>query len=424
MFMTLMSTGLDDKYQMDAKRIFLSGTQALVRLPMLQREHDRMRNLNTAGFISGYRGSPLGMYDHALWRAKSFLQAHNIEFSPGLNEDLAATAVWGSQQVGLFPGAKVDGVFGIWYGKGPGVDRSMDALKHANSAGTSRHGGVLALAGDDHGCQSSTLAHHSEQVFASALMPVLNPASLQDYLDLGLYGFALSRFSGCWVGFKAISEVVESSASIHSDPSRLQIVAPTDFEMPPGGLHIRWPDPPLEQERRLHGPKMAAIAAFARANPVDRIVLDSRPARLGIVATGKAYLDLRQALADLGISDAVARELGLRIYKIALIWPLEESGVRRFAEGLQDILVVEEKRGFVEDQLTRILYNMNASNRPSVVGKRDETGAILLPSEGELTPTMVAAAVVSRLRKLGHHSPALEQRMALRLPAQLLHEGT
>ena len=410
--MTLMSTGLDDKYQMDAKRIFLSGTQALVRLPMLQRERDRMHNLNTAGFISGYRGSPLGMYDHALWRAKSFLQAQNIEFAPGLNEDLAATAVWGSQQVGLFPGAKVDGVFGIWYGKGPGVDRSMDALKHANSAGTSRHGGVLALAGDDHGCQSSTLAHHSEQVFAAALMPVLNPASLQDYLDLGLYGFALSRFSGCWVGFKAISETVESSASIHSDPSRLQIVAPTDFEMPPGGLHIRWPDPPLEQERRLHGPKLAAIAAFARANPVDRIVLDSRPARMGIVATGKSYLDLRQALADLGISDAVAMELGLRIYKVALIWPLEESGVRRFAAGLQDILVVEEKRGFIEDQLIRILYSMNASNRPSVAGKRDESGAVLLPSEGELTPTMVAAAIVSRLRKLGHNSPVLEQRLA------------
>ena len=410
--MTLMSTGLDDKYQLDAKRIFLSGTQAMVRLPMLQRERDRMQNLNTAGFISGYRGSPLGMYDQALWRAKSFLQAHNIEFSPGLNEDLAATAVWGSQQVGLFPGAKVDGVFGIWYGKGPGVDRSMDALKHANSAGTSRHGGVLALAGDDHGCQSSTLAHHSEQVFAAALMPVLNPATLQDYLDFGLYGFALSRFSGCWVGFKAISETVESSASIHTDPSRLQIVAPTDFETALGGLHIRWPDPPLEQERRLHGPKMAAIAAFARANPVDRIVLDSRPARMGIMATGKAYLDLRQALADLGISDAVAKEIGLRIYKVALIWPLEESGVRRFVEGLQDILVVEEKRGFIEDQLMRILYNVSASNRPSVVGKRDESGAILLPSEGELTPTMVAAAVVSRLRRLGHHSPALEQRLA------------
>ena len=218
--MTLMQVGLDDKYRLEAKRIYLSGVQALVRLPMLQRERDRLANLNTAGFISGYRGSPLGMYDHALWRAKSHLQAQDIAFVPGLNEDLAATAVWGSQQVGLFPGAKVDGVFGIWYGKGPGVDRSVDALKHANSAGTSRHGGVLALAGDDHGCQSSTLAHQSEQVFAAALMPVLNPATLQDYLDLGLFGFALSRFSGCWVGFKAIAETVESSASIYSDPAR------------------------------------------------------------------------------------------------------------------------------------------------------------------------------------------------------------
>ena len=410
--MTLMQVGLDDKYRLDAKRIYLSGIQALVRLPMLQRERDRLQDLNTAGFISGYRGSPLGMYDNALWRAKSFLQSHDIAFVPGLNEDLAATAVWGSQQVGMFPGAKVDGVFGIWYGKGPGVDRSVDALKHANSAGTSRHGGVLALAGDDHGCQSSTLAHQSEQVFAAALMPILNPATLQDYLDLGLYGFALSRFSGCWVGFKAISETVESSASIYSDPSRIKVVLPSDFEMPPGGLGIRWPDPPLEQERRLHGPKMAAIAAFARANQLDRVVLDSKPARLGIVATGKAYLDLRQALADLGITEREAQEIGLRIYKVALTWPLEENGARRFAEGLQDVLVVEEKRGFIEDQLVRILYNMDASRRPSVVGKRDERGATLLPSEGELTPTMVAAAVVARLRRLGHQSPVLEQRLA------------
>src|ERR1700738_2318038 len=286
--MALMEVGLDDKYRLDAKRIFLSGTQALVRLPMVQRERDRAQGLNTAGFISGYRGSPLGMYDHALWRAKSFLQAHNIEFSPGLNEDLGATAVWGSQQVGLFPGAKVDGVFGIWYGKGPGVDRSMDALKHANSAGSSRHGGVVALAGDDHGCQSSTLAHQSEQVFAAALMPILNPATLQDYLDFGLYGFALSRFSGCWVGFKEISETVESSASIFGDPSRIEIVTPDDFAPPPDGLWMRWPDPPLAQERRLHGPKMQAVAAFARANKFDRIVVDSPPARLGILATGKA----------------------------------------------------------------------------------------------------------------------------------------
>jgi indolepyruvate ferredoxin oxidoreductase len=410
--MALMEVGLDDKYRLDAKRIFLSGTQALVRLPMLQRERDRAQGLNTAGFISGYRGSPLGMYDHALWRAKTFLKQHDIEFAPGLNEDLAATAVWGSQQVGMFPGARVDGVFGIWYGKGPGVDRSVDALKHANSAGTSPNGGVIALAGDDHGCQSSTLAHQSEQVFAAALMPVVNPATLQDYLDLGILGFALSRYSGCWVGFKAISETVESSASIVSDPDRIKIITPTDFEMPPGGLSIRWPDAPMDQERRLHGPKMQAVAAFARINRFDRIVLDSKPARLGIMATGKAYLDLRQALADLGVTDAEAQALGLRIYKVALTWPLEESGARAFAEGLQDVLVVEEKRGFIEDQLLRILYNVDASKRPSVVGKRDETGAMLLPSEGELTPTMVAAAVVARLRRLGHRSPALEQRLA------------
>lgn len=410
--MTLMQVELDDKYRLESKRIFLSGTQALVRLPMLQRERDRLQGLNTGGFISGYRGSPLGMYDHALWRAKSHLQQHDIAFVPGLNEDLAATAVWGSQQVGLFPGAKVDGVFGIWYGKGPGVDRSVDALKHANAAGTSLNGGVLALAGDDHGCQSSTLAHQSEQVFAAALIPVINPATLQDYLDLGLYGFALSRFSGCWVGFKAISETVESSASIYSDPERIQIKLPDDFEMPPGGLNIRWPDPPLDAERRLFGPKMAAVQAFARANQLDRIVLDSKPARLGIVATGKAYLDLRQALADLGITDKDAQDLGLRIYKVALTWPLEESGAKRFADGLQDVLVVEEKRGFIEDQLMRILYNIDASRRPTVTGKRDERGAPLLPSEGELTPTIVASALVARLRKLGHHSPVLEQRLA------------
>src|ERR1700760_243058 len=410
--MTLMQVGLEDKYRLEAKRIYLSGVQALVRLPMLQRERDRLQGLNTAGFISGYRGSPLGMYDHALWRAKSFLQSQDIAFVPGLNEDLAATAVWGSQQVGLFPGAKVDGVFGIWYGKGPGVDRSTDALKHANSAGSSRHGGVLALAGDDHGGQSSTLAHQSEQVFAAALMPVINPSTLQEYLDLGLYGFELSRYSGCWVGFKAIGETVESSASIYSDPDRIKVVIPSDFEMPPGGLNIRWPDPPLEAEKRLFGAKMEAVKAFARANHLDKIVLDGKPARLGIITTGKAYLDLRQAMADLGISDRDAEALGLRIYKVAMTWPLEESGARRFAEGLQDVLVVEEKRGFIEDQLMRILYNIDAWKRPTVVGKQDETGAPLLPSEGELNPTIVASALVARLRRLGHQSPVLEQRLA------------
>jgi indolepyruvate ferredoxin oxidoreductase len=408
----LQNVSLDDKYELKSGRIYLSGIQALVRLPILQYERDKAAGLNTGGFISGYRGSPLGMYDYALWRAKKHLAAHNITFQPGLNEDLAATAVWGSQQVGMFPGANVDGAFGIWYGKGPGVDRSVDALKHANSAGTSRHGGVLAFAGDDHGSQSSTLAHQSEQIFAAALMPVINPANVQDYLDLGLYGFALSRYAGVWVGFKTIAETVESSASIYTDPDRIEIITPDDFEPPPGGLHIRWPDAPLAQEARLHGPKMDAVAAFARANPLDRIVLDSKPARLGIMTTGKAYLDVRQALADLGISDADAEKLGLRIYKVALTWPLEEQGARRFADGLQDVLVVEEKRGFIEDQLVRILYNMPADRRPSVVGKRAENGAILLPSNNELSPTLVARAIVERLRRLGHVDSALDQRLA------------
>jgi indolepyruvate ferredoxin oxidoreductase len=408
----LADVTLNDKYALAQGRIYLSGIQALVRLPLTQHRRDVAQKLNTAGFISGYRGSPLGTYDHALWQAKRFLEDDHIHFEPGLNEDLAATAVWGSQQSNLFPGAKFDGVFGIWYGKGPGVDRSSDALKHANAAGTSKHGGVLALAGDDHGCQSSTLAHQSEQIFEAAMMPILNPASIQEYLDFGLYGFALSRFSGCWVGFKAISETVESSASVETDPNRLAIVTPADFEMPAGGLNIRWPDPPLEAERRLHGPKMAAVAAFARANALDRIVLDSPQPRFGIITTGKSYLDVRQALAEIGIDGQVAAAMGLRIYKVGLTWPLEPQGARGFADGLKDVLVVEEKRGFIEDQLVRILYNMEASRRPCVVGKRDEIGATLLPSEGELSPTLVARAIVGRLLRLGVDGPPLVQRLA------------
>jgi indolepyruvate ferredoxin oxidoreductase len=396
---------LEDKYTLQCGRIYLSGIQALVRLPMMQRERDRAARLNTAGFISGYRGSPLGGYDTALWQARRLLEQHDVCFQPGLNEDLAATAVWGSQQVGLFAGAKVDGVFGIWYGKGPGVDRSADALRHANWAGTSPHGGVLAIAGDDHGAQSSTTAHQSEQVFEAAMMPILNPATVQEFLDLGLLGFALSRYSGCWIGFKTTSETVETSASVHVDPQRVVVSIPQDFELPPGGLHIRWPragmDWALEQERRLHGPKMAAVRAFACANSIDRVVIDSPQPRLGIIATGKGYLDLRQALSDLGIADNTAAQLGIRVYKVGLAWPLEPQRARRFAEGLSDILVVEEKRGFIEPQLVRLLYNMDASRRPGIVGKTDETGAPLFPSTGELTPTMVARAVVARLKRLG-----------------------
>jgi indolepyruvate ferredoxin oxidoreductase len=410
--MKLAAVTLEDKYTLSSGRIYLSGVQALVRLPMLQRERDRAAGLTTGGFISGYRGSPLGGYDYALWNAKRHLLAHDIHFQPGINEDLAATAVWGSQQVNLFPRAKVDGAFAIWYGKGPGVDRSMDVFKHANAAGSAPHGGVICLAGDDHGCQSSTTAHQSEQNFAAAMMPLINPASVQEYLDFGLLGFALSRYSGCWVGFKSIAETVESSASVLVAPDRVRVIVPTDFEMPPGGLNIRWPDTPLEQERRLHGPKMMAVAAFARANAFDRLVIDPPKARLGIMATGKAYLDLRQALAELGIDDAQAAALGIRLYKVGLTWPLEEDGARRFAQGLEDVLVVEEKRGFIEDQLLRILYNLPAAQRPSVVGKNDEFGAPLLPSAGELGPTLVAHAVVQRLARLGVDDPNLRQRLA------------
>ncbi|HUK06356.1 MAG TPA: indolepyruvate ferredoxin oxidoreductase family protein [Stellaceae bacterium] len=408
----LAAVTLDDKYTQERGRIYLSGIQALVRLPILQQQRDREAGLNTGGFISGYRGSPLGVYDNALWQARRFLERANIQFEPGLNEDLAATAVWGSQQTTLYPSATVDGVLGIWYGKGPGVDRSIDVLKHANSAGTARHGGVLAIAGDDHGCQSSTLAHQSEQDFIAAMIPVLNPATVQEYLDFGVLGFALSRFSGCWVGFKAIAETVESSASIAVDPHRIKIALPEDFVLPPGGLGIRWPDAPLEQEARLHGPKMAAVAAFARANALDRIVLDAPDARLGIITTGKAYLDTRQALSDLGIGEREAERLGIRLYKVGLTWPLEREGALRFASGLKDVLVVEEKRGLIEDQLMRLLYNLPADRRPSIIGKQDETGQVLLPSAGEINPTMVARALVGRLKRLDGERPELNQRLA------------
>ena len=409
--MTMQDITLADKYERESGRVYISGIQALVRLPMMQRQRDLAAGLNTSGFISGYRGSPLGALDQELWRTQALLQRNQIVFQPGLNEDLAATAVWGSQQVALQP-AKVQDVFGIWYGKGPGVDRSMDVLKHANMAGTSLYGGVLAVAGDDHGCQSSTLPHQSEQLFEAALMPILNPANVQEYVDFGLLGFALSRFSGCWVGFKAIAETVESASSIAIDSSRLTINVPTDYEMPSGGLNIRWPDPPLESERRLHGPRMDAVAAFVRANAIDKLIVEPRNPRFGIITTGKAYLDVRQAFDDLGLTTEAIAALGIRIYKVGLTWPLERQGARRFADGLQDVLVVEEKRGFIERQLVEILYNLPADRRPSVVGKRDEAGAVLLGSEGEINPSMVARAIVSRLERFGISSPNLRQRIA------------
>src|SRR5437762_2880568 len=310
--MGLAAVTLDDKYTIDTGRVYLTGTQALVRLPLMQRQRDLAAGLNTACFISGYRGSPLGGFDQALGNARRFIERNHIRFQPGINEEMAATAVWGSQQIGLFPGAKYDGVFGMWYGKGPGVDRSGDPLKHANSAGTAPHGGVLAVAGDDHTCKSSTLAHQSEFAFIDAAIPLLNPAGIEDIIDLGIYGWAMSRYSGCWVAFKTVAETMDSSASVSVDPGRIAVVLPEDVEMPPGGLNIRWPDTPLDQEYRLHRYKLAAAIAFARANGLDGIVIDSPTPRFGIVTTGKSYLDVRQALDDLGIGEREAGEIGLR----------------------------------------------------------------------------------------------------------------
>ncbi|MGH8029289.1 MAG: indolepyruvate ferredoxin oxidoreductase family protein, partial [Arenimonas sp.] len=333
------------------------------------------------------------------WKAKKHLAASAIHFTPGLNEDLGATMVWGSQQTNLFAGARYDGVFAMWYGKGPGVDRCGDVFKHGNAAGTSKLGGVLALAADDHACRSSTLPHGSELEFESAMMPVLNPAGVQDILDMGLLGWAMSRFTGRWVGFKTIAETVESSASVNVDPHQLDILLPGDFELPPGGLSIRWPDPPLDQEMRLHKYAVQAAVAFARANRIDKVIFDSPRARLGIVTTGKSYLDVLQALEYLGIDHQAAEDIGIRVYKVGMTWPLEPVGIRDFARGLEDIIVVEEKRGFIERQMKEYMYNWEHGTRPSIVGKYDESDEWILPSTNELTPARIARVIAKRLAR-------------------------
>ena len=378
-------------------RVFMTGTQALGRLPLVQRWRDRRDGHDTAGFISGYRGSPLGGYDRLLWTAKQHLADHEIHFQPAINEELAATAILGSQQTGLYGDAKQDGVFAIWYGKGPGLDRASDALKHANSMGASPLGGALVVVGDDHGAVSSSLAHQSEQLMMSWGMPVLNPADVREYLEFGLFGLALSRFSGCYAGFLAVSETVESAAGMAVDWQEPAFATPDDVTPPPGGLHIRWPFPQLAQEELLYRHRLPAATAFARANRIDRVEVDSPRARLGIVATGKAWNDLRQALQDLGIDDRAAAELGLRLYKVGMSWPLEPEGIRRFADGLDEILVIEEKRPVIESQLKEILYHLDAVRRPRVYGKTDPDGRKLLSEIGTLTPDQLAPVLNARI---------------------------
>jgi indolepyruvate ferredoxin oxidoreductase len=413
----LESVTLDDKYALESGRAFMSGVQALVRLPMLQRKRDAVFGLNTAGFISGYRGSPLGGYDQALWAAKKHLAAQNVVFQPGVNEELAATAVWGSQQLDLYPQTrKFDGVFGIWYGKGPGVDRCSDVFKHANMAGTARHGGVIAIAGDDHIAKSSTAAHQSDHIFKACGLPVFFPSSVQDILDMGLHAFAMSRFAGVWSSMKTIQEIVESAASVSVDPDRVDIILPEDFRMPPGGLHIRWPDPPLEQEARLMDYKWYAALAYVRANRLNHNVIEGPHDRFGIIASGKGYNDTRQALHDLGLDDETCRRIGLRLHKVNVVWPLEATITREFAEGLEEILVVEEKRQVIEYQLKEELYGWRPDVRPHVLGKFDESDDDrgggewsqanpsqhwLLRAQADLTPAIIARAIAKRLGKLG-----------------------
>ncbi len=401
---TLREVSLADKYDLGRTEVFLTGTQALVRLCLMQAARDRAAGLDTAGFVSGYRGSPLGGIDQQFGAARQVLDAARVRFQPGINEDLAATAVWGTQQVTIRGEGRVDGVFAAWYGKGPGVDRSGDVFRHGNLAGTHPHGGVLVLMGDDHSAESSTTAHQSEFALVDAMMPVLSPAGVQEILDYGLLGWAMSRFSGLWVGLKCVKDNVESTASVDGAVGRVGVVLPSDPALPPGGLAIRARDGILEQEERLHRFKIAAALAFIRANGINRAVLPGGAAPwLGIVASGKSYLDVLQALESLGIDAARAAGLGIALYKVGAPWPLEPEGVRAFARGLDLVLVVEEKRPLIESQLRDILFGTPGA--PAVIGKRDESGAGLFASFGVLEPNDVAIAIGRRV--LARHQDAV-----------------
>ncbi len=412
----LRTVALDDKYLAHDGRIYLSGIQALVRLPLMQRLRDQAEGLNTAGFVSGYRGSPLGGLDQAFWAAQKHLDAHHVRFIPGINEDMAATSVWGTQQLHLLGQSDYDGVFALWYAKGPGVDRSIDVLKHMNHAGSAKYGGVLLVAGDDHGAYSSTLPHQSDHVFSASMIPVLYPCNVQEYIELGLHGWAMSRFSGCAVGFKALADTVESSASIEADPFALRIVQPDEFVLPEGGLNCRLSTDTLgvqarKQEALMQDYKIYAAMAYARANHLNRVTIDSPRARLGIVASGKSYMDVLDALEELGISEQLASSIGIRLFKVAMPWPLEPEGIREFARGLEEILVVEEKRQMVEYQLKEQLYNWRDDVRPRVIGKFDERGEWdvhnahgrgdwLLSARADFSVAQVARVLAARIKRL------------------------
>ncbi|MFL5206293.1 MAG: indolepyruvate ferredoxin oxidoreductase family protein, partial [Microvirga sp.] len=400
----LRNVTLDDKYDLSKDDVFITGTQAVIRMLLMQRERDRLAGLSTAGFVSGYRGSPIGGLDQNLWRARKWLEASNIVFQPGLNEELAATAIWGSQQAEVRGDGKYDGVFGLWYGKGPGVDRSGDVFRHANMAGSSKHGGVLALMGDDHTAESSTVAHQSEFHFVDVMIPILNPAGVQEFIDYALYGWAMSRFCGSWVALKCMHETVESTGVVEAGLDSLKIIIPGDdeFKMPPGGLNIRLVDGILDMEARLHDYKRDAMLAFVHANKLNRIITSGGPnAKIGIVTVGKSYLDVRQAFDQLGIDEVKCNDLGIRLLKIGCPWPISRAELRDFAKGLELIIVVEEKRSLIEVQVREELYGI--ANPPVVVGKRDEKEEWLFPVKGALDPHDIAIAVGERVLKRAHN---------------------
>lgn len=389
---------LNDKFDLAETHVLLNGTQAIVRLALMQKARDRASGIDTAGYVTGYRGSPIATIEQAFATAGQIVPANDIMFQPSINEDLAATAIWGSQQAELRGEGRFDGVFSIWYGKGPGVDRSGDALRHANHAGTSANGGVIAFMGDDHTCESSTSAHQSEFAFVDAMIPILAPANVQEILDFGLFGFALSRYAGIWVGVKCVKDNAESTASVDGRSDRVLIrhPSPTEFDMPPDGLNIRLGDSPLAKEARLHELKLDAVRAFVRANGLDEVVLDGGQApRIGIVTAGKSYPEVREALHDLDIDETRAEELGLALFKVAMTWPLEPQAMLRFAANLDLIIIVEEKRALIEPQIKELLYGLDT--RPVVIGKRDEHGAPLFKSSGALETLQIALAIGERL---------------------------
>ena len=403
--MAKSAPSLSDKFDLDITHQLLTGTQAVVRLTLMQRARDVAAGHNTAGLVTGYRGSPIAGLEGAFARAEKICKKNNIVFKSGLNEDLAATALWGAQQAELRGEGKYDGVFGIWYGKGPGVDRTGDAFRHANHAGTSPLGGVIAMLGDDHTNESSTSAHQSEFAMVDAMIPVLNPAGVQEILDYGLHGIALSRFAGVWVSLKCVKDNIESTAVVDGRLDRVTCVIPTDFVMPKGGLNIRLADQAPDKEARLHDYKRDAVLAYTRANKLDKMIISGGVApKIGIITTGKSYLDVRQALEELGIDEVEANKLGLRLYKVAMPYPMETHGLERFADGLELIIVVEEKRSLLEVQVKEELYNSavrNPSIHAYVIGKKDEHGNALFPAKGALEPSEIAIGLGERLIRFG-----------------------